>query len=885
MSTKKEAAPDGNQVSGSEAREMPSELSDTTTNTQAAKMGPASLLQPPDLAQARKFITLLADAAGTEIEVFQALPEAPGCVAKTAMMKGALEEYGEQLQRLNTAGAGVFVTVNETDGKGRKASNITRIRALFVDLDGAPQEALHEAALEPHVIVESSPGRWHAYWVIEPVMADAESFKRYQSELAKRFGGDQSVIDLPRLMRLPGFWHRKGKPFMTRIVRESLGAPYKLADLASGLALGSPRRSSGRDDAPKTLQEGMTTDALGAVQPVKEGRHADLLILTARLARAGLSKAGIHAAVNAEQGQGRWTRQLSSDEIERAINGALKKFPPNESEADPRDYQWQKPLDLFGQREPPQLPMACVPDFIADFSTEMGELIGGDPGVIALSALTVVASCIDDRIKIRPKREDWNWKESARLWFAAIGEPSSKKSPLISAAVNPLIGLDMFYREKYQKALAKHEAEKERREKDFARHEEEMKEYQRSLAAYEKACAQYEKDMRKYEREAQKYQGEAARREREAKPVRPQEPRRPKEPEPVELPELMDQIRLHVSDITQEKLAIVLAKSAPRGILQSRDELRGFLESLDVYKNGGHVDRAAYLEAYNGGPRTVERVNRESLFVRNWSVSILGGIQPSVVQSYIKATNHDGLLQRFMLYYASPAGMGADRRPNADLIKRYETILKEIVEMSSEHHEIVLADDAHDAKQALWGRLHKLINAHPNQFLTAALGKWEGLSARLMLTMHVIEHVCRGSNPLESKVSRRTAEKTCSLIWDCLLPHAIKFYHALDPTEDKARQVARLILAQGWPRFTVKRDLDRYLSASRSWSAWEVDDAVDRLESFGWLEPDPSGRRNERRRPTAFLVNPLVHELFGPLAEQERRRRAEVVELLKGLNG
>jgi hypothetical protein len=42
----------------------------------------------------------------------------------------------QQPARLNAGGAGVYVTVNQTNGKGRKATDIVRVRALFVDLDG-----------------------------------------------------------------------------------------------------------------------------------------------------------------------------------------------------------------------------------------------------------------------------------------------------------------------------------------------------------------------------------------------------------------------------------------------------------------------------------------------------------------------------------------------------------------------------------------------------------------------------------------------------------------------------------------------------------------------------------------------------------------------------
>lgn len=42
------------------------------------------------------------------------------------------------LAELNDRGAGIFFCVNQTDGKGRQAQNVVRVRALFVDLDGAP---------------------------------------------------------------------------------------------------------------------------------------------------------------------------------------------------------------------------------------------------------------------------------------------------------------------------------------------------------------------------------------------------------------------------------------------------------------------------------------------------------------------------------------------------------------------------------------------------------------------------------------------------------------------------------------------------------------------------------------------------------------------------
>jgi putative DNA primase/helicase len=131
---------------------------------------------------------------------------------------GTLADHYDWLVKQNTRGAGVYITVNETDGNGRKKKNITRIRALFDDLDGAPIGPVNNAEIKPHIIVESSPGRFHPYWSFTGRMP-LKVFEPLQEALAARFNGDPAVHDLSRVMRLAGFvWHKEGKPFRSRIV-------------------------------------------------------------------------------------------------------------------------------------------------------------------------------------------------------------------------------------------------------------------------------------------------------------------------------------------------------------------------------------------------------------------------------------------------------------------------------------------------------------------------------------------------------------------------------------------------------------------------------------------------------------------------------------------
>src|SRR6516225_11803282 len=77
---------------------------------------------------------------------------------------GTLTDHWSWLVKQNARGAGIFVTVNETDGNGRKETNIRRIRAGFVDLDGSPIEPVNNAELKPQITMESSLGRYQAYW-------------------------------------------------------------------------------------------------------------------------------------------------------------------------------------------------------------------------------------------------------------------------------------------------------------------------------------------------------------------------------------------------------------------------------------------------------------------------------------------------------------------------------------------------------------------------------------------------------------------------------------------------------------------------------------------------------------------------------------------------
>ena len=143
--------------------------------------------------------------------------------SKSKVLHGTFAQHWEQLTYLNSIGAGVFVMVNKGDGlihEGKRTcrtnANVIAVRALFADADGVPLEPILDIAPPPHIVVESSPGKWHIYWLTNDTKL--EEFKVKQQAIAEKFGTDPAVNDLARVLRVPGFYHQKHEPFMSRLV-------------------------------------------------------------------------------------------------------------------------------------------------------------------------------------------------------------------------------------------------------------------------------------------------------------------------------------------------------------------------------------------------------------------------------------------------------------------------------------------------------------------------------------------------------------------------------------------------------------------------------------------------------------------------------------------
>ncbi|MFN4089348.1 MAG: DUF3987 domain-containing protein [Alphaproteobacteria bacterium] len=116
------------------------------------------------------------------------------------------------------------------------------------------------------------------------------------------------------------------------------------------------------------------------------------------------------------------------------------------------------PVDLWRRHEPPDLPAGLLPDVIERFARTTGKTMGADPGGIAAAALAVCAAATSDNLKLRMKRYDPTWREAPRIWVALVGMPSTKKTPMISAAARPLIRIDANMHRAWAAAMTEYAA-------------------------------------------------------------------------------------------------------------------------------------------------------------------------------------------------------------------------------------------------------------------------------------------------------------------------------------------------------------------------------------------------------------------------------------------
>ncbi|NBD24277.1 DNA-primase RepB domain-containing protein [Paenibacillus glycinis] len=96
--------------------------------------------------------------------------------------------------------------------------------------------AKHRKRVRGAMIVETKNG-FHIYWPVRK--GTIGRFVSIQQALVRKFNSDPKITDLARVMRVPGFYHRKNpaSPYLVRVKRWGRKRPFTQAELIRRLSL------------------------------------------------------------------------------------------------------------------------------------------------------------------------------------------------------------------------------------------------------------------------------------------------------------------------------------------------------------------------------------------------------------------------------------------------------------------------------------------------------------------------------------------------------------------------------------------------------------------------------------------------------------------------
>ncbi len=576
-------------------------------------------------------------------------------------------------------------------------AHIVRRSRLLIDLDArrpsgiSASDVEHEAAVTRAVVireylrerewpeplyVDSGNGAHLIYAIDLPNDAEATQLVRdVLSVLAERFGDDvvevdQSVHNAARIAKIPGTWARKGDNLPDRPHRQSrvidrpdVFGTAVVAEEQLAALVGEFKSSPAPQSVATALSGAFDLEAfLVQHMRVKRGPepHDGALRWIVDCPFDSSHKGTSAAVLRLDAGRGaivfkcqhngcrdrRWEDVRAHYQPVRTSSASGASLISRASGVEiTAEERWPSRVALEQQTAPAALPVELVPEPLRANVDDIAARMSVPIGFVAMPMIVALGSVIGTSIAVKPKKYDNAWYEFPNLWGALVAEPGMLKSPVLSDALQPLYGLAKTARDAY--------AEKRML-------------FDERVALSQRSVDQLELEMKKRFQKGADIAGleeqlAALRAERGEPPIEP---------------------AYIVHDSTIEALSVVL-RDNPRGVMQVRDELVGFLRSME--KQGREGDRAFYLECWSGkNPYSTHRIGRGNVHIDRLCLSVQGTIQPGplrelVAEAELGGGGADGLIQRFQLLSVlsviSP-WKNVDRAPDVEARNRTERVFR-----------------------------------------------------------------------------------------------------------------------------------------------------------------------------------------------------------------
>ena len=226
------------------------------------------------------------------------------------------------------------------------------------------------------------------------------------------------------------------------------------------------------------------------------------------------------------------------------------------------------------------------------------------------------------------------------------------------------------------------------------------------------------------------------------------------------------------NDITLEAL-VDLHQESDNAVGVFKDELAGWLKDMNKYREGSDLE--FWLSTWSGKSVNLNRLTRKGSFVEKPFIPVLGGIQPSIFNTFYTDENKDnGFMDRMLLCYPDlKIDYYNENEISEEILSWYKEIIilfydtiKSIIKRDEEGDIITLTAKFSPEAKIEWKRMFNEMtdiqnNEEENEYLKSMFPKQKSYIPRFACLIHVFnDFFTEGGNSLIiSKESLLNAEK------------------------------------------------------------------------------------------------------------------------------
>lgn len=494
------------------------------------------------------------------------------------------------------------------------------------------------------------------------------------------------------------------------------------------------------------------------------------------------------------------------------------------------EEHWDPPIPFFAERLP-EFPVDALQPLAREWCLRTSEFCQVPVDVPAAAFLGIAAAALTGKAVARVTEGHF---EQVCLYVAAVMDSGDRKSPVLSAAMRPLVDFEMRERERLAPFILKAKTERRLLEKQ--------------IAGLEKEIGKKDANVERLKAKVLNLESELAQLHVPAVP------------------------RLFSDDVTTEKLGAIMMETG--GATSAISAEGGLFENM----SGRYSARAIpnfdlYLKAYSGDFYKTERFTRADVILPHPALTMLFTMQPSVLNGIMsnKEFQGRGLCARF-LYVVPETWVGGrenDPPPVPDRVQGgYTQLIRYLLQLTPsqgekrkvEPHVLPFEKSAREAVIAFRGAIEpRLARTGDLSPIRAWAAKLPGQVARIAAVLHLADHASL------SEVWRIPIgpEATCSAvrIGEYLIPQAKMAFSRMgaDGRTGGARSLLDWIQGNGLVRFQAR---EAHRSNQTLFpKAADVQPCLQLLEEHGYIrqEPEKDGRGRGRKPSPTYLVNPLLN--------------------------